>query len=195
MDGQDPPSVEGVAFKGFSRVSPFVRAEPSDDYLARHYGIVSSMASAVLSPQETAVSDDLGVALALVDKHRNLWFALLPSRPAERAADALSAVRSTMTALIDALRTHSVLRMCAILYGRNMASLADAFLAPTPSYESEPAQALRTCVETDQALFKRHLAQAITGIRRLWIAHGEHQLHNEEDRQDREDAVALPLST
>lgn len=194
--GQDPSGVEGVAFEGFSRVSPFVRAEPSDSYLARHYGIVSSVAPVVLSLHETAVSDDLDVVLDLVNKHRNLWLALAPSRPALRAADALSAVRSTVTSLIDALHARSVLRMCAVLYGRDMAALADAFMAPTPSHESEPALALRACAEADQALFRRHFARAITGVRRLWIAHEGCQPPGEEgeDKQGKDEAVAPPSS-
>lgn len=173
-------------------MSPFVRAEPSDGYLARHYGVVTSVAPVVLSPQERAVSDDLGLVLGLVNKHRDLWLDMLPSRPAERAADALSAVRSTAVALIDALHAHSVVRMCAVVYGRDMASLAEAFTAPTPSYESEPALALRACADADQALFRRHLARAIRGIRGLWVAREEHQPHEKgEDEQQIDDAVAL----
>ncbi|WBR14509.1 hypothetical protein pkur_cds_334 [Pandoravirus kuranda] len=177
-DGNEP-GTEKVAFGGFSRVSPFVRADPSDGYLARHYGIVSSTAPVVLSSQESVVSDDLGVVLDVVDKHRDLWLSMLPSRPAERAVDALSAVRSTVAALIDALHAHSVVRMCAVIYGRDMAPLPDAFVAPTASCDSEPALALRECVADDQALFRRHLARAIRGIRGLWVAREERQAHDE----------------
>nr|UDO47417.1 hypothetical protein [Pandoravirus massiliensis] len=188
--GGDLAEDKGIAFEGFSRVSPFVRAQPSDAYLDRHYGIVSSTAPFALSPQESLVSGVLGVAVDLVDKHLGLWKAVMPSRPAERAVGALSVARSTLAALYDALRAHSVLRMCAVLYGRDMSSLADAFSAPPQSCESEHALALRACVDVDKAQFERHFSRAVTGIR-LWLTHEERQLHGEHNEQETDAGAAV----
>ncbi|QBZ81198.1 hypothetical protein pclt_cds_605 [Pandoravirus celtis] len=161
-----------------SVVSPFERPCPSDNYLARQYGIVTKTKPVVLSEAERAVDADLAGLLALVEKHAALWSALPTLRVAsERAGTALASVRSTLLVLTDALHAHNVARMCAILYGRDLGALAEAFCAPAPSRQgaseaAPPAVALQQCADADKVLFQRGLARALTGIRRLWIDAG-----------------------
>ncbi|AJF97708.1 hypothetical protein TW95_gp0974 [Pandoravirus inopinatum] len=149
-----------------SVVSPFERPCPSDNYLARQYGIVTKTKPVVLSDAERAIDADLAELLALVEKHATLWSALPTLRVAsERAGTALASVRSTLLVLTDALHAHNVARMCAILYGRDLGTLAEAFCAPAPprqggSEAAPPAVALQQCADADKVLFQRGLARA-----------------------------------
>ncbi|AVK75010.1 DinG incomplete domain containing protein [Pandoravirus quercus] len=178
-----------------SVVSPFDRAHPSDNYLARQYGIVTKTKPVVLSDAERAVDADLAGLLALVEKHAALWSALPSLRvTSERAGTALASVRSTLLVLTDALHTHNVARMCAILYGRDLGTLAEAFCAPAPprqgaSEAAPPAVALQQCADADKVLFQRGLARALTGIRRLWTDAG-----NANTNGDTNDNVSNPES-
>ncbi|AGO84625.1 hypothetical protein psal_cds_686 [Pandoravirus salinus] len=158
-----------------SVVSPFERACPSDNYLARQYGIVTRVAPIMLSDAERAVDDDLAQLLALVEKHAALWADLPTLRvTSERAGMALARTRSTVLALTDALHAHEVARMCAVVYGRNLGALAEAFCAPAPPRQgapeaTAPAVTLQQCADADRVLFQRGLSRVLTGIRRLWV--------------------------
>lgn len=155
-------------------MSPFARANPSDGYLARRYGIVSRTTPAVLSDREQTTDADLSCLLGLVEKHIGLWGSLPRTRAGSKKATALLAsARSTVLAMTDALRTHDVARMCAVLYGRDLGSLSDAFCAPPVARQGVPEAApeavtLQQCAEADRALFEAVLARAITSIRGLW---------------------------
>lgn len=162
------------ATRALSVVSPFARAHPSDDYLARHYGIVTETAPVVMSDRERAIDADLSCLLALADKHADLWAALPTMRVASaRASAALASVRSTVLALMCALHAHDTARMCAVIYGRDLVSLCDAFCAPTAVHTAPAAVALGQCADADRVLFRRGLSRTLTAIRHMWTALGD----------------------
>lgn len=162
------------AGRSLSVVSPFARAHPSDNYLARHYGIVTETAPVVLSDSERAIDADLSCLLALADKHAELWESLPTMRVASaRAGAALASVRSTVLALMCALHAHDTARMCAVIYGRDLVSLCEAFCAPTAVHTAPAAITLGQCADADRALFQRSLSRTLTAIRQMWTAHGD----------------------
>nr|UMO79141.1 hypothetical protein [Pandoravirus belohorizontensis] len=160
------------AGRSLSVVSPFARAHPSDNYLARHYGIITETAPVVLSDVERAIDADLSCLLALADKHADLWESLPTMRVASaRAGAALASVRSTVLALMCALHAHDTARMCAVIYGRDLVSLCEAFCAPAAVHTAPAAIALAQCAGADRALFQRGLSRTLTAIRQMWTAH------------------------
>lgn len=162
------------AGRSLSVVSPFARAHPSDDYLARHYGIATGTAPVVLSDCERAIDADLSCLLALADKHADLWESLPTMRVASaRAGAALASVRSTVLALMCALHAHDTARMCAVIYGRDLVSLCEAFCAPAAVHTAPAAVALGQCADADRALFRRGLSRTLTAIRQMWTARGD----------------------
>jgi hypothetical protein len=148
---------------------------PTNTWLDRHYGTITETAQPDdLSLVEQSADSELVHLMGIIEKHIALWTQMAPlhATASARAIASLTRAKSVLVALSDGVRGRDTARMCAVVYGHDLALLIEAFREPPASRRRPPApevDALAECVPVDRALFGQGLARAISAVRRTWV--------------------------